>query len=80
MTDAAPAEDPRDALIQEQAQRIEGQAQQIAALEDAGLTEPDRRAFVGGQSWVSQTLLNRSGPDHKSARSYVGGPQARAPA
>ncbi len=33
MTDAAPAEDPRDALIQEQAQRIEGQAQQIAALE-----------------------------------------------
>jgi hypothetical protein len=41
VTDALPPEDPRDALIREQAARLEAQAGQIAGLEAlvAGLRE-----------------------------------------
>jgi hypothetical protein len=80
VTDSLPPEDPRDALIREQAQRIAAQAERIAVLEAvvADLRERleaeeragprngrKRRSGCGGSSRVARAHSDSHGINHQ---------------
>jgi hypothetical protein len=78
VTESLPPEDPRDALIREQAARLESQAGQITALEGlvAGLRGQLEAALRAASRNSGNSSMPPSGDDLALAENLIGPGQA----